>query len=554
MTTCCCYSTIQGRSIFCAKLSNTLVAMWMFLLFVYPIAYLIDGIVTKENNVTDTNCTSINIVTASRRNVSDYTINCTDNDGSWNSSANCNSTTINDCKSNENKDGLTLFQILLIILYSPIIVLLPYICLLCATRCFKPIYHMSERLRTRCNKPLGTLLNELHISIAETMDRECVEIHAKQYLDKLFEALNQHNNFDDGMDILLAGSVAECFSLPFYPGNVWDYKHANISDFDFMISSKTESASFEENTDVKYKVVYGEEFLDTGFVYLFDNETSERVSGILLTEHFRRTALKMKVRDFQYKKSCLRHLSEICYLSCLRNNTIQIKTNGPAITIQSPSLSSFDYYFDITFSVHCSEWPHMISDWKQRSKEWPDARHVERIMNYGCFLVPKSQGKTDRQNLTWRISFSKSELELAKLMPPVAKMCFMGIKALRQDRFAKFPQGISSYCFKSIFLYTLEKTDPKIWSTRSEENISKCFYILLDEVAKAFGNKLCRHFWIPGIDLFKDYSSRTLEEALKVLKKVQRRPNLYIEPFPIGYLKRFPKVANNNDIDGYALV
>ena len=143
---------------------------------------------------------------------------------------------------------------------------------------------------------------------------------------------------------------------------------------------------------------------------------------------------------------------------------------------------------------------------------------------------------------------------MAELMPPVAKMCFMAIKAIRKDKFAKFPQKISSYCLKSILLCTLEKSDPNLWLSQTEDNISRCFHFLLDEVIQAFEEQLCPHFWIPGIDLFKDYSDETLRKATNVLKKVQRRPNFYIEPFPKAYLDRFPKVRQSNDDNDYELV
>ena len=276
---------------------------------------------------------------------------------------NCNVTTIsNGCKSEAKDTGVLGFFIAVFALI-PLFIL----CVLCPCLCLYCINGQKQSclwLNRWCNKPLGKLLKEFHISVVETVDHETVETHAKQYLDKFFEELSQHTNFCHGMDLMLAGSVAESFSLPFYPGNVLDYRHAIISDFDFMMSSKIESASFEENANVKYKVLCNEQFLDRGFVYLLDNETNERVSANLLKIDFKETALKMKPSDFEFQKSCFRRAMEIAYCSCLQN--IEVEMNGPAITIISHFFSSYDFYFDITYSVYCNEWPCNISDWQKR--------------------------------------------------------------------------------------------------------------------------------------------------------------------------------------------
>ena len=273
MTLWCCCTTIKRRSnCYSARSGLICIAIWLFLSFGSLIAF----ISLIRDDFTDINCTSVNNVTISRRNLSDYTISCTDNNMSLNSSADCNSTTINVCKSNENDEDLMrtaasyLAKTTVAVVLSPFVifcVLCPCICVRWATGSSKSICLLSAWLKRGCNKPLGKLLNELHISIVETVNHKSVEKYAKQYLDKFFEELSQHTNFCNGMDLMLSGSVAESFSLPFYPGYVLDYTHANISDFDFMLSSKTESASFEENNNVKYKVVYNEEFLDLLIFY-----------------------------------------------------------------------------------------------------------------------------------------------------------------------------------------------------------------------------------------------------------------------------------------------
>ena len=176
--------------------------------------------------------------------------------------------------------------------------------------------------------------------------------------------------------------------------------------------------------------------------------------------------------------------------------------------------------------------------------------------------MPKSPANGD--DFAWRLSFSKNEVELSNLIPPVARMCYLAIKSIRkyEPTFAMVP----SYLLKSILFYTLENTDPNQWISREDENLSTHFHLLLDNIITAFEQKSCPHFWIPEINLLDDEAIETyqnkcfvdmkkifgcksnyIEQVLGSLRCIKDHPEFYIQPFPTYFLKRFPHKSQGEE-------
>ena len=191
---------------------------------------------------------------------------------------------------------------------------------------------------------------------------------------------------------------------------------------------------------------------------------------------------------------------------------------------------------EVTLAIQCNEWPSHITDWAQRPKQWPGQADVFRIASKGCLIVPKSKPKEARSyfsssgnyEITWRISFSLSEVELSKLIPVVARMCYVGLKVIRKDYLELICTGLSSYHLKSIFLYTLETTNPYFW--QYEQNIEAGFNLLLDRLIQSLVEKKCPHFWIPSINLYEDFPDTERRNLVNKLNEIKRAPQKFIEP------------------------
>jgi len=205
--------------------------------------------------------------------------------------------------------------------------------------------------------------------------------------------------------------------------------HATVSDFDYMISPE-EIASFT-SFQTRYLIVNtDDEILDPGLVKLINNNDGQTISAKSLKESLFVATNAVKVIEFpEYE------LPQQVYHCCVKYPTlsyIRVKVKGPAIELNlgTAILTANCFYSDFTFAIKCSQWPDTASDWTNRpNKLWPDSENIVRIASYGCYIVPKSQ-PGDKEGLTWRISFSKAEVEFSKLIPKIPQMCMMRLKVI----------------------------------------------------------------------------------------------------------------------------
>lgn len=124
--------------------------------------------------------------------------------------------------------------------------------------------------------------------------------------------------------------------------------------------------------------------------------------------------------------------------------------------------STNGFLADTVFSIFCPEWPE-VSDWPTRTeRNWPLASDMETITKNGCHLIPKSQ-PNDTKKITWRFSFSNAEVQLSKLINPVARKCFLGLKIIAKRYLQPMCKEFKSYHIKTILYYTLEKTPLSFW-------------------------------------------------------------------------------------------
>ena len=197
---------------------------------------------------------------------------------------------------------------------------------------------------------------------------------------------------------------------------------------------------------------------------------------------------------------------------------IQLSTKGPSTKLRFAPL----FEADITLCIHCPQWPPM-SDWSSRPRYWPSVDEAQRIMSLGCHLVAKSE-PSDKEETSWRFSFSLAEVELSKLVPDTARKCFLALKIILKDHLQPVVPMINSYHIKTIFLNTLEKVPVGFWV---DSNIEECFLTLLAELRDALLSMNCRHHWFSSINMFDMFAKNPFcycietKSFQRLAKKVQ---------------------------------
>lgn len=339
-------------------------------------------------------------------------------------------------------------------------------------------------------------------------------------------------------NVMLTGSTAERFNAPISP--VWLSKegadpktyHSLTSDMDFLIIIEFGSLLSDD-----YTFDFLNDNLLPGFAYISHRVTNELILA---------SGIKDSIKTIVNKN--IRRITRSRPPWSRDDKTYNVTVKGPALNLRlgSSTFSKCDIFDgDATFALECSVWPDHVCHWKNRPyRLWPSPEDVQRIASGGCHLVPKSQ-EGDKDGSSWRISFSKAEVDVSLLVPNVARCCFVGLKVILKDYLAiTCNKRIRSYHLKCLLFNTLEKTDPAFWS--DVKNLRAGFHVLLDTLKDAIQNRFCPHYWIPEINLFQQLEPREGRKLLILIGKIETKPEKYIEILKIEKTKMLEEASYEN--------
>lgn len=311
---------------------------------------------------------------------------------------------------------------------------------------------------------------------------------------------------------IFSGSVVERYGIPFMLSDntcaAFSFGPLH-SDLDVMISSMSDRACFSGQGNIYVEPLFTGGVRFTGYAKLTTlTPTFETVS---ISSRLIINSVKGAVKNAPIAnlpgKSC-----------CVWAPKIHLNSKGPALKIRIPA----QFEVDITFCIHCPEWP-TTSDWPSRPRYWPSLVDVQRIMALGCHLVAKS-APGDKDQESWRFSFSLAEVELSKLVPDTARKCYLALKIILRDHLQPVVPEIGSYHIKTIFLNAIEKLPFDFWV---EDNIEECFLRLLAELEFALGSMKCAHHWFSSINLFS-IKRKKLQLLAKKVRRIQKDPSPFI--------------------------
>ncbi|XP_068723034.1 uncharacterized protein [Montipora capricornis] len=288
---------------------------------------------------------------------------------------------------------------------------------------------------------------------------------------------------------------------------------ALFTDLDVMFCSMADQASWSGlgNILIEPRFTEREEF--TGYVNLKSLTPGHQgmcISPKVIREQVKEALNGTRVINFPGIPCCCGNIDH--------TERIKIVSKGPAMKLHVGGLLEAD----ITLCIQCPEWPTMC-DWASRPRYWPSEFEAQRIMSFGCHLVAKSAPK-DKDQTSWRLSFSLAEVELSKLVPDTARKCFLALKIILKDHLQPVVPGITSYHMKTIFFNTLEKVPVGFWV---ENNVEECFLTLLAEVRDALISMNCPHHWFSFVNLF-DIEANELQRLAKKVQRIMQHPAPFI--------------------------
>ena len=390
-----------------------------------------------------------------------------------------------------------------------------------AYRLIKRLMPKRAKLRPH-DMTLPDILEHFYRYIPSVEVLQAIEDQEKQYAEVLLDRLKGKGLFFQDVTAMLSGSTVERYNVPLpnYKSPLRatiDLSHALVSDFDFMLASTLAGVSFQQGATFHIRR-YGVDFIKVSYRGV-DLKPSSALNDIWS---------EVKCHECRHFLETCGCCCCCCCFCCCDNDRrdISVAIQGPSIQLQAASGkdSTLDRInMDLTFAIVCDEWPD-FSDFQARTnRKWPDEDTVNCILANGIHLVPKS---LDFDSTTWRISFSKAEIEISKKVPRIARQCLLGLKAIRKGYLSVKFSWLKSYHLKSILFRTLEDTGAEQWQ---DDKLVECFDLLMGRIIDAVNRKHCPHFWISDNNLFGDLKDETRHKLVGELEKIRKAPQHFME-------------------------
>ena len=200
--------------------------------------------------------------------------------------------------------------------------------------------------------------------------------------------------------------------------------------------------------------------------------------------------------------------------------TKQLVKHGPAITA-THEITSFPP-MDFVFAFKCKSWPDSAAEWLSRPRryKWPPAHLIDKMKEYGFFLVPVGHSKSRERALEWRISLSLQERLLMFNLSPVQFKCYVLLKLTKKDIIEPMvgEESLSSYHCKTCLFYMIENTPTEFWR---KDNLLTCLMSCLELIADWVKEGVCPNYFIPEENMFDGrlncQTRPKLEHALSLL-------------------------------------
>jgi hypothetical protein len=190
--------------------------------------------------------------------------------------------------------------------------------------------------------------------------------------------------------------------------------------------------------------------------------------------------------------------------SMFSSNQVFVSRAGPSVNMKVIG-NGGHLVFDCDFllSLPVIGWPSPAKEWRIRGRKWPEKEMVKWLVQLPCHLIAKPIKKQDQK--TWRYSFSRQELELSKILPHNARLCYIALKHIFKKHLKSINCGLKSYHMLTLFFWFMEMVDPAMWQQvdKSPPSFSTTMSSLLKFVAESLQTKYIPHYFIRTINLVK---------------------------------------------------
>ena len=168
--------------------------------------------------------------------------------------------------------------------------------------------------------------------------------------------------------------------------------------------------------------------------------------------------------------------------------------HGPA-ELHEPDVGNTNEVDHVPY-LSCSSWPPIAKSWIDRKRpfNWPSKEIIQIIVSKGCRIVHKPHELSKDKESEFRFSFSEAERILFGTFTCDQRKCFVAFKAFMKysicklEYETKYDINLSSYCLKTVFLWTCETFPACICQNTSGWSMCLLYMIDLLRIFLKIGN------------------------------------------------------------------
>ncbi|CAC5366520.1 unnamed protein product [Mytilus coruscus] len=310
-----------------------------------------------------------------------------------------------------------------------------------------------------------------------------IDIRTRQRLFIISD--NIENEFSSHQIKISSGSLAEGLDLP-------------GSDIDIMYVNKIEEADIIQNVrSIKRPIHRTTYVMETdidhpGFTRL--RLVAEKKKGSFFVP-FAGKSLYLRVNPF------------------VEMNKQSIPTM--AVFKHGPCLSDQNQMIDFAFCLRSKYLPHNAIPWAYRHRrQWPPNIVIDRIIDYGCLMVPIGPKNESNYDFLWRLSFSIAEKILVHSFNFTQLLCYGLLKLtlkniINRDNDAK--ELLCSYFLKTALFWVSEEEDIETFQL---PKLYFCFSLCLDKLISWVNICYCPNYFIPEHNMFLEKINQSNNKIL----------------------------------------
>ncbi|XP_052085584.1 uncharacterized protein LOC127723128 [Mytilus californianus] len=171
--------------------------------------------------------------------------------------------------------------------------------------------------------------------------------------------------------------------------------------------------------------------------------------------------------------------------------------------VHGPCITDHNQTIDIAYCIRSKYLPNNAIAWASRHRwQWPSDFVIDRIIKYGCLLVPIGPKTLSNNKLFWRISFSVAEKILVHSFNFTQYLCY-GLLKLTLKCIVNTNNDVKdllcSYFLKTVLFWVSEESDI---DTFQLSKLYYCFSLCLDKLMSWVNSCYCPNYFIPEHNMF----------------------------------------------------